>query len=81
MVANDAGVEQFTIHDLATRLKVSEKTLKKWEREKKIPEARRSPFAWRLYTIQEIDEIEKLVKDNGFFVKHKREKQEVSRDL
>jgi DNA-binding transcriptional MerR regulator len=69
MVANNFGGEQFTIHDLATRLNTSEKTLKKWEREKKIPAARRNHFEWRVYTKQEIDKIEKLVRGNGFFVK------------
>jgi DNA-binding transcriptional MerR regulator len=68
MAANRPG-DQFTIHDLAKRLKVSAKTLKKWEREKKIPEARRSAFGWRLYTRGEMEKIEKVVKDNGFFVR------------
>lgn len=54
MAAQSAGSGQFTINDLAKRLYVSAKTLKKWEREKKIPEARRNPFGWRLYTEHEM---------------------------
>jgi phage antirepressor YoqD-like protein len=69
MPVSGTSGEQFTIHHLAKLLGVSEKTLKKWEREKKIPEARRSSFGWRVYTKGEMDKIAKIVNDNGFFVK------------
>ena len=69
MAAKNAGAEHFTIQNLAEQLEVSVKTLKKWEQQSKIPQARRTPFGWRVYTKQELDKIERLVKDNGFFVK------------
>jgi DNA-binding transcriptional MerR regulator len=68
-MAVQSAAGEHTINDLAKRLKISAKTLKKWEQEKKIPEARRNPFGWRLYTEHEMTRIEKLVKENGFFVK------------
>ena len=52
---------------LANELGVSTVTIKKWEREGKIPEARRNIWDHRVYTEKEIEEIIKLVKKKNYF--------------
>jgi len=66
MIENDT-IRDKTIHDLVGAAGVSAKTLKKWERENKIPTACRNGFRWRIYSEREIAEIVRLIKSNNYF--------------
>ena len=57
----------FTVKDLCDRLEVSTKTIKTWEQKKKIPKARRNVFGWRVYSQDELDNTEEIVRKNNFF--------------
>lgn len=59
--------QEFFVDRLADTLGVSVRTVKNWEKNKWIPDARRNNFNWRIYTQSEIDGIVEIVKNNGFF--------------
>jgi len=59
--------DEFTIKYLAEHLNVSTKTIKKWESEEKIPQARRNNFDWRVYTQEEMERIKKIVEEHEYF--------------
>ena len=61
------GKKYRSVKELANALEVSVNTIKQWEKEGKIPKARRNKFGWRIYTQEEFEEIIKLVKDNNYF--------------
>lgn len=57
----------FTISKLAQTLGVCPDTVVRWEREGLIPKARRSPGGWRVYTEEDLEQIQTaaLCRDNG----------------
>jgi DNA-binding transcriptional MerR regulator len=57
----------FTVKDLCDKLEVSNKTIKTWEQKKLIPKARRNVFGWRVYSQDELDKTEEIVRKNNFF--------------
>ena len=60
----------YRIKDLSLRLGCSPLTIKRWEKKKYIPQARKDVKGWRIYTSKEIEEIVKNVqKTNRFFAR------------
>ena len=66
-VAQSPGTT-YTIKEVADRLNVTAATLKKWEKQGKIPKAKRNHFKWRTYTAEEVEGIISIVRKNDFFV-------------
>lgn len=54
-----------SIRQTAEKLKVSESTLKRWEREKLIPNPPRTPGNWRVYRQQDIATIRRFIKERN----------------
>ncbi len=55
------------IKDLAERLKVSVRTIKNWEKQGYIPNARRNKWNWRVYNKEEILSIVAIVERENYF--------------
>lgn len=54
--------EQMTITQVAKRLGVVPKTIMRWEKVGKIRKAKRDWRGWRVYSRNELDEIESFLK-------------------
>lgn len=61
----------YRIKDLSLRLGCSPLTIKRWEKKKYIPQARRDSKGWRIYTSKEIKEIVKNVQKTNRFLTRK----------
>ncbi|MBT9132380.1 MerR family transcriptional regulator [candidate division NPL-UPA2 bacterium Unc8] len=61
----------YRIKDLSLRLGRSPLTVKRWEKKKYIPQARRDAKGWRIYTGKEIKKIVKDVKETNYFLARK----------
>jgi len=59
--------QEFFIKNLASFLGVSVRTIKNWEKEGKIKEARRNKWEWRVYTQAEMEEIKERVEAKNYF--------------
>ena len=57
----------YKIKDVALRIDRSILTLKRWEKQGLIPEARKDSRGWRIYTEDEVQEILKRVKETNYF--------------
>jgi DNA-binding transcriptional MerR regulator len=57
----------YKIKDLALRLDRSILTIKRWERQGLIPQARKDSRGWRVYTEQEVQAILKKVRETNYF--------------
>jgi DNA-binding transcriptional MerR regulator len=57
----------YKIKDLALRLDRSILTIKRWERQGLIPEARKDSRGWRIYTEAEVRDILRLVQATNYF--------------
>ena len=52
----------FTAQEVADAMRISKKTLYRWEAARKIPRARRHPMnKYRVYTQEDIDKIKKII--------------------
>jgi len=57
-----------TTQEVADKLKISKKTLYRWEAAGKIPKARRHPMnQYRAYTKQDVEKIRKLIKEKTMY--------------
>ena len=61
----------YRIKDLSLRLGRSSLTIKRWEKKKYIPQARRDARGWRIYTSREMKEIIKNVQKTNHFLARK----------
>jgi DNA-binding transcriptional MerR regulator len=61
----------YRIKDLALRLGCSLLTVKRWEKKKYIPQARRDARGWRTYTSREMEEIIKNAQKTNHFLARK----------
>ena len=57
----------YKIKDVALRIDRSILTLKRWEKQGLIPEARKDSRGWRIYTEEEVQEILQRVKETNYF--------------
>ena len=57
----------YTIKDLALRLDRSVLTLKRWEKQGLLPEARKDSRGWRVYTEAEVQGILQKVRESNYF--------------
>lgn len=57
----------YKIKDVALRIDRSILTIKRWEKQGYIPEARKDSRGWRIYTEEEVQEILRLVNDTNYF--------------
>lgn len=57
----------YTIKDLALRLDRSVLTLKRWEKQGLLPEARKDSRGWRVYTETEVQAILRKVRETNYF--------------
>jgi DNA-binding transcriptional MerR regulator len=57
----------YKIKDLALRLDRSILTIKRWERQGLIPQARKDSRGWRVYTEEEVQAILKKVRETNYF--------------
>ena len=57
----------YKIKDLALRLDRSILTVKRWERQGLIPQARKDSRGWRVYTEEEVQAILKTVRETNYF--------------
>jgi len=57
----------YKINELAKELDRSSLTIKRWEARGVIPKARRDSRGWRYYTMDEVKELIKIVKENNYF--------------
>ena len=57
----------YTIKDLALRLDRSVLTLKRWEKQGLLPEARKDSRGWRVYTEDEVQTILRKVRATNYF--------------
>ncbi len=55
------SAQLLTIGDLTRRFRVSSESLRNWERQGKIPEARRTPGNHRRYSTEHVAAIEKFL--------------------
>ena len=52
---------RFSITDVAEQLKVSTKTITRWERAGKVKRAKRDWRGWRVYSAEELEEMKSFV--------------------
>jgi DNA-binding transcriptional MerR regulator len=57
----------YKIKDVALRIDRSILTLKRWEKQGLIPEARKDSRGWRIYTEEEVQEILQRVRETNYF--------------
>jgi DNA-binding transcriptional MerR regulator len=57
----------YKIKDVALRIDRSILTLKRWEKQGLIPEARKDSRGWRIYTEGEVEEILRRVRETNYF--------------
>jgi DNA-binding transcriptional MerR regulator len=57
----------YKIKDVALRIDRSILTLKRWEKQGLIPEARKDSRGWRIYTEEEVQEILRRVRKTNYF--------------
>jgi len=57
----------YKIKDLALRLDRSILTIKRWEKQGLIPQARKDSRGWRIYTEAEVQEILQKVRESNYF--------------
>jgi DNA-binding transcriptional MerR regulator len=57
----------YKIKDVALRIDRSILTLKRWEKQGLIPEARKDSRGWRIYTEEEVQEILQQVRETNYF--------------
>jgi DNA-binding transcriptional MerR regulator len=57
----------YKIKDLALRLDRSILTIKRWEKQGLIPQARKDSRGWRVYTEEEVQAILKKVRETNYF--------------
>jgi len=57
----------YKIKDLALRLDRSILTIKRWERQGLIPQARKDSRGWRVYTEEEVQAVLKKVRETNYF--------------
>jgi DNA-binding transcriptional MerR regulator len=60
---------RYRIGELAKELDRSTLTIKKWEENGLIPEAKRDSRGWRYYTEGDINEIKIILKKHNYFAK------------
>ena len=60
---------RYRIGELAKELDRSTLTIKKWEENGLIPEAKRDSRGWRYYTEEDINEIKVILKKHNYFAK------------
>jgi DNA-binding transcriptional MerR regulator len=61
----------YRIKDLSLRLGCSTLTIKRWEKRKYIPQARRDAKGWRTYTSEEVEKIVKNAQKTNNFLARK----------
>jgi DNA-binding transcriptional MerR regulator len=57
----------YKIKDVALRIDRSILTLKRWEKQGYIPQARKDSRGWRIYTEEEVQEVLRLVNETNYF--------------
>lgn len=57
----------YKIKDLALRLDRSVLTIKRWEKQGLLPNARKDSRGWRVYTEAEVQEILQIVQETNYF--------------
>ena len=65
MLSFENAGKTFRIGELAKELDRSTLTIKKWEASGIIPEAKRDSRGWRYYTLEDVNEIKRLLKLRG----------------
>jgi DNA-binding transcriptional MerR regulator len=69
MLTFDDAERTYRIGELARELDRSTLTIKKWEENGLIPKAKRDSRGWRYYTLDDVDEIKRIIEENDYFVK------------
>jgi len=59
----------YRVSDIAKQVDRSAAAIIRWEKEKRIPKAKRDSRGWRIYTREQVDEIVNLVKETHYFTK------------
>jgi len=69
MLTFDDARRTYRIGELAKELDRSTLTIKKWEENGLIPEAKRDSRGWRYYTEEDINEIKRVIKEHDYFAR------------
>lgn len=59
----------YRVSDIAKQVDRSTAAIIRWEKEKRIPKAKKDSRGWRIYTREQVDEIVNLVKETHYFTK------------